>query len=164
MRAVFILTCVLIAIGFGALAALPWLHQPDAAAPVREAVADTAAPLPGLPQDPVPTDLAAITERPLFTAVRRPPPPEAPGVPVVDPDAALLFGAYEITGVVMLGDNAIAMLRTKDGRLIRVRAGDNLPTDEGDVTLTAITLNALTFGQGADTLTVPVKREGTTSE
>jgi len=164
MRLIFAAICLLIAAGFGAIAAMPWLHQPGNAGAIPKSDVEVQEPLPGLPIDAASTDFTAVTERPQFVAVRRPPPPEAPGVPLVDPDADLLFGEYKITGVVMLGDSAIVMLRMKDGHLIRVRTGDTLATDDGDAVLTAITLNALTFSQGADTPTVPVEREGTQSE
>jgi hypothetical protein len=164
MRALVTCSLLLVTAGFGGLAALPYLGrtaESDAIAP----------PTPGNESamilrlsEPQPTDFAPITERPLFTDVRRPPPPEAPGVPLANPDDDLLFGIYEITGVVLLGDSAIAMLRSKDGRLIRIRAGDIVETDEGEAELKSITLNALTFRRGADTVTAPVEREGARRE
>jgi len=160
IRFTLIALCAAVTVGFGALAALPWITRTPSAA-VSPVVADEqteSAPL-TFPMPPA-TDFTTFTDRPLFAAVRRPPPPEAPGLPLSDPDADLLFGAYEITGVVMLGDNAVAMLRSKDGQLIRIRAGDEIETTEGIAVLTKITLNTLTFQRGADTVAASVEREG----
>lgn len=160
IRIILIALCLAITAGFGMLATMPWINA-IAYVPQPAAVKTSS-------KEPVSlnftatrsTDFTAVTQRPLFAAVRRPPPPEAPGLPIEDPDADLLFGAYEITGVVMLGDSAIAMLRDKNGQLIRIRAGDEIVTDEGAAVLTKITLNTLTFERGSDTVAASVKREG----
>ncbi|MEM7544348.1 MAG: hypothetical protein AAF367_02335 [Pseudomonadota bacterium] len=164
IRGLVIVSCLALTAGFVAITALPWLQTPDERPGLSAADrAATAAPVLHL-RAPMPTDMTSITERPLFSAVRRPPPPEEPGTPLIDPNADLLFGEYEISGVVMLGDSAMAMLRDREGRLTRVRTGDQVETPDGIAVVTAITLNALTFRRGGDTVTATVQREGVTTE
>lgn len=156
MRLLALVSLIAAAAGFAALAVLPWLGRPGPApAPAPAPVAAAEAPAP--PGPPARSDLSPFTERPLFSAARRPPPPEAPGAPVEDPMADYLFNRYQIAGVVKLGDEAVAMLRDmRDGGLLRIRAGDRL--DEADVV--EITLETLTFRQGAATVVAPVEAEG----
>ena len=72
--------------------------------------------------------------------------------------ADMLFGRYEIAGVVKLGDKAVAMLRdARDGTLLRIRVGDRV----GDADVVDITLESLTFRNGGDTVVAPVKGTGT---
>jgi hypothetical protein len=72
--------------------------------------------------------------------------------------ANMLFGRYEIAGVVKLGDKAVAMLRdATDGTLLRIRVGDRV----GDADVVDITLESLTFRNGGDTVVAPVKGAGT---
>lgn len=164
MRTVAILICLLVAAGFAAIAALPWRDE-GAAKPAPQAALSASAPeAPTLPSAEEPTDLSAFAARPLFSAARRPPPPEAPGVPIADPGAGLLFGRYTVAGVVMLGDKALAMLRDRDGRLIRLKTGDLAPTDNGDAEIVEITLESLTFLHDGATVVAPVKREGAKTE
>ena len=88
----------------------------------------------------------------------RPPPPEGPGEPIEDPMADMLFGRYEIAGVVKLGDKTVAMLRdARDGALLRIRVGDRV----GDADVVDITLESLTFRNGGDTVVAPVTGTGT---
>ncbi len=155
----------LAALGFVSLAAAPWLGgeaaslMPAAAAPeapqrLEADLAERAAP-----------DLSPFLARPLFSAARRPPPPEAPGVPIEDPNAGLLFGRWEIAGVVSAGSGAVALLRDRDGRLVRLRVGDRIATAEGDeAEATSVTLDALTFRRRGATVAAPVRREGTKTE
>ena len=72
--------------------------------------------------------------------------------------ADMLFGRYEIAGVVKLGDKAVAMLRdARDGTLLRIRVGDRV----GDADVVDITLESLTFRNGGDTVVAPVTGTGT---
>lgn len=169
MRALAALLCLAAALGFGALAAAPWLFDPALTHVAQEpggppeAAGRPAAP--AAAADPATVDLAPLAARPLFSAARRPPPPEAPGAPLEDPNADLLFRRYEVAGVVMLGDAALAMLRdVKRDRLIRLRAGDEVETDGGPAEVTAITLDRLTFRRGGATVVAPVRREGAKTE
>lgn len=158
MRLIAPLLLLSVAAAFLWLAASPWLcgATKDASAALTPAPAAMA--LPPVPAPASPGDLTAFQERPLFSAARRPPPPEAPGDPVEDPMAAMLFGRYEIAGVVKLGDKAVAMLRdARDGALLRIRVGDRV----GDADVVEITLESLTFRQGGDTVVAPVMGTGT---
>ncbi|MDG1210962.1 MAG: hypothetical protein P8Q48_17710 [Paracoccaceae bacterium] len=149
---------MLTAAGFGWIAALPWLGV--SANVSQEGEVSTPAPM-ALPTVPAPAtagEIGAFQKRPLFSAARRPPPPEAPGEPIEDPMANMLFGRYEIAGVVKLGDKAVAMLRdATDGTLLRIRVGDRV----GDADVVDITLESLTFRNGGDTVVAPVKGVGT---
>ncbi|MEM7270648.1 MAG: hypothetical protein AAF401_15520 [Pseudomonadota bacterium] len=144
---------LLAAAGFGWLAAMPWLDQ-RASAPAALGAAPEAENHPTPPEAAAgPKPLDAFTARPLFSAARRPPPPKEAGQPVEAPNADLLFGAYEVAGVVKLGDRMMAMLRdTRDGRLLRLRPGDSLD----DAEVREITLDSLTFDQGGVTVIAPV--------
>ena len=143
---------------FGWIAALPWLADQKAASAAGERPPPAAMALPSVPDFAPPGDLAAFQERPLFSAARRPPPPEGPGEPIEDPMADMLFGRYEIAGVVKLGDKTVAMLRdARDGALLRIRVGDRV----GDADVVDITLESLTFRHGGDTVVAPVKSTGT---
>ena len=93
-----------------------------------------------------------------------PPPPEEAGEPIADPNAHLLFGRYEVAGVVMLGDRAMAMLRDEAGRLIRIRAGDRLPTRAGEADVLEITLTALTFMEAGEKVVRKVESGGSGGE
>lgn len=166
MRALASLFLLLVAVGFGALAALPFLARPESAprAPANAAVEEEAPRL-DLP-DLVLGDYAALAARPLFSAVRRPPPPEAPGVPVAAPETPdLLLGLYEIAGVIQLGDRTLAMLRDPDGRLIRIRAGERIKSAKGEAEVLEITLESLTFRDAGETVVARVQgAEGSGSE
>ena len=152
------LLLILTVAGFGWIAALPWLGV--SANVSQEGEVSTPAPM-ALPTVPAPVtagEISAFQKRPLFSAARRPPPPEAPGEPIEDPMANMLFGRYEIAGVVKLGDKAVAMLRdATDGTLLRIRVGDRV----GDADVVDITLESLTFRKGGDTVVAPVKGAGT---
>ena len=151
MRAVLALLLLAVSGGFGFLGyqAMTPVGAP-APPPAFGASAEEAASGP-LDFEPVrATDYSRLAERPLFSAARRPPPPEAPGTPLEDPNDHLLLGRYEVAGVVMLGDAAMAMLRDLDGRLIRVRAGDDVETRTGTAKVTEITLTALTFEEAGE--------------
>lgn len=158
MRLIACLFALAAMAGFGWLAAAPWLAQTPgrdaAAAPSPANQALVALDL----SEPDPTDFAPFLDRPLFSAARRPPPPEAPGVPVEDPNDDRLFGAYEIVGVVSLGGEAVAMVRSEDGALLRLRSGDVLPTRDGPADVREITLERLTFERAGDTVVAPVQR------
>lgn len=152
MRALAALVLLALTAGALALAALPWLAESPAAAPAPRQVAEPPA-LPAAPKPTEATEFAPLAERPLFSAARRPPPPEAPGEPIEDPMAQFLFSRYQIAGVVLMGEKTIAMLRDmRDGGLIRIRAGDRI--DEAEVV--DITLEALTFRQGDATVVAPI--------
>ena len=153
MRLLAPLLLLLAAVGFGWLAAQPWTDVRRALPPSLgadpESIEFPAAPEPARAALP----LSAFTERPLFSAARRPPPSEDPGLVVEATDSDLLFGAYEVAGVVKLGDRMMAMLRdTRDGRLIRLRPGDRL----GDAEVLEITLDSLTFKDGDGTVSALV--------
>lgn len=153
----FVILCA--AAVFAWIAASPWLIAPSPEAATDTAPAPTALALPTVPEAAAQGDLTPFQQRPLFSAARRPPPPEAPGEPVEDPMADMLFGRYEIAGVVKLGDKAVAMLRdARDGTLLRIRVGDQV----GDADVVDITLESLTFRSGGDTVVAPVK--GTETE
>lgn len=148
----FLFLCV--AAAFGWIAALPWLVDQGGDPAAAKTPAPAAMALPSVPETAPVGSLAPFQERPLFSAARRPPPPEAPGVPVEDPMADMLFGRYEIAGVVKLGDKTVAMLRdARDGALLRIRVGDRV----GDADVVDITLESLTFRKGGDTVVAPVK-------
>ncbi len=142
-----------VAAGFAWIAAMPWLAAPSRIAAINGGAVPVVAPLPSTPDATPAADLTPFQKRPLFSAARRPPPPEAPGEPVDDPMANMLFGRYEIAGVVKLGDKAVAMLRdARDGTLLRIRVGDRV----GDADVVEITLESLTFRNGGDTVVAPV--------
>ncbi|WP_340107458.1 hypothetical protein [Pikeienuella sp. HZG-20] len=158
-----------IAAGFSWIAARPWTQAPGAPPPPRPAAAPEApdAPPPAPAAPPQATDLSDFTRRPLFSAARRPPPPETPGIAVEAPAPDLLFGRYEIAGVVVLGESALALLRDSDGKLIRLRAGDRIPAGgpgAGEARITEISLDSLTFTHQGATVTAPVRREGAKTE
>ncbi len=153
MRLLAPLLLLATAAGFAWIAALPWLLGPARTVGTAGDPAPVVAPLPSTPDVVLATDLAPFQERPLFSAARRPPPPEAPGDLIEDPMADMLFGRFEISGVVKLGDKAIAMLRdARDGTLLRIRVGDQV----GDADVVEITLESLTFRNGGDTVIAPV--------
>ncbi|MEM8754979.1 MAG: hypothetical protein AAGF90_18600 [Pseudomonadota bacterium] len=169
MRAFVLAASAAASLAFLALAASPWLDGTPAAPPPRAATPAADPALVFAPPDERRTDFAALIERPLFSAVRRPPPPEAPGTPIVDPGAGLVLGLYEIAGVVMGAGGPVAMLRDEAGRMIRVRVGDRIEARRGEAEVSAITLDALTFRRGGDTVVAPVRgeegrAEGTTTE
>lgn len=142
---------------FGWIAALPWVSPQTVATDVSQTTTPAAMALPSVPEAATAGDLAPFRKRPIFSAARRPPPPEAPGEPVVDPMADMLFGRYEVAGVVKLGDKTVAMLRdARDGTLLRIRVGDRV----GDADVVDITLESLTFRSGGDTVVAPVKGTG----
>jgi general secretion pathway protein N len=72
--------------------------------------------------------LRDITQRPLFTPTRRPPPAPAPSEPepaFAPPPAPPSTPDHILLGIVRDGDRAIALLRGRsDGRTLRVEAGD----------------------------------------
>ncbi len=164
MRALFAFLLLAAAAGFVWLGAQPWLAAPLPVETARPAPAATEAPAGLALRDAPPTDLSRIAERPLFSAVRRPPPPEAPGAPIEAEDPNLLFGAYEIAGVVVLGDAAMAMLRDDAGRLLRLRAGDSLPTPRGESEVVKITLTSLTFRRAGEMGVANVRGQGSGAE
>lgn len=148
----FLFLCV--AAAFGWIAALPWLGDQGGGAKATKTPAPAAMALPSVPEREAAGDLSPFQTRPVFSAARRPPPPEAQGTPVEDPMADMLFGRYEVAGVVKLGDKTVAMLRdARDGALLRIRVGDRV----GDADVVDITLESLTFRQGGDTVVAPVK-------
>ncbi len=161
MRLIAPLALLMLAALFGWLAAAPLL-APVATTETLAAVTEPdAAPLPPLPTRPQPVSLTPFTDRPLFSAARRPPPPKEPGEPIEDPMANMLFGRYEIAGVVQLGDKAVAMLRDmRDGTLLRIREGDRV----GDADVVEITLESLTFSDGGATVVAPVAGTGAEDE
>lgn len=148
----FLFLCV--AAAFGWIAALPWLGDQGDDPATAQKPAPAAMALPSVPKTTPVGSLAPFQDRPLFSAARRPPPPEAPGQLVEDPMADMLFGRYEVAGVVKLGEKTVAMLRdARDGTLLRIRVGDRV----GDADVVDITLESLTFRQGGDTVVAPVK-------
>ena len=158
MRLIAPLLLLCAAAGFAWIAASPWLGGVSGTSGPGAISAPAAMAFPSVPERSPPGDLAPFLERPLFSAARRPPPPEAPGEPVEDPMADMLFGRYEIAGVVKLGDKAVAMLRdARDGTLLRIRVGDRV----GDADVVDITLESLTFRNGGDTVVAPVTVTGT---
>lgn len=160
MRAATILVLLIAAVGFAGLGLRPWLADPAPPPAPRPAPAAASAAAPLILPPPARTDFGPFTARPLFSAARRPPPPEAPGTPIADPGAGLVLGFYEITGVVMGAAGPVAMLRSEDGAMIRIRAGDDLPARGGGgaaaAKVVSITLDALTFRRGDDTVVAPV--------
>ncbi len=164
MKGVASLLLVLLGLGFAGLSALPWLGDRGSPPPPPGAGAAAAASAAFAPPQEEATDLSPFLSRPLFSAARRPPPPEAPGLPLADPNEGLLFGAYEIAGVVVLGESALAMLRDREGRLLRLRAGDSVETPEGAAELISVGLDGLTFRHRGATVVAPVRREGASTE
>ena len=94
-------------LGLLAVAAAPWFIDPLAyLAPQGTPVAaDGRAEPPVLPRFDAPSvdELAAIVERPLFTATRRPAPQAQRASAAVDnrPQSGLILGRYRLTGVVV---------------------------------------------------------------
>lgn len=165
MPAVSTALALLAAAGFALLALPPWLAPEPPPAPAAPPAATVEEPGAGLGDEPPPTDLSPFRNRPLFSVARRPPPPEAPGVKLEDPNAHLLFGRWEIAGVVEGRGGAVALLRDADGRLLRLRAGDRIPTAEGDeAEALSVALEALTFRRRGATVAAPVRREGAGDE
>jgi len=130
---------------------------PPAAAPPPDP-APPAARLRWSPPPAAALDAAALRARPPFSAARRPPPPQGAGRPLAAaPPPGLLFGRYEVAGVVKAGGAPVALLRdTRGGALIRLRVGDPL----GDAVLTAVSMGELTFRAGAATVTAQVETRG----
>lgn len=158
MRLIAPLLFLCVAMVFSWIAAQPWLSKQGGASEIGLAPMPAAMALPSVPKGVAAGDLSSFRDRPIFSAARRPPPPEAPGEPVEDPMADMLFGRYEIAGVVKLGDKTVAMLRdARDGTLLRIRVGDRV----GDADVVDITLESLTFRNGGDTVVAPVKGTGT---
>ena len=123
-------------------------NQDGQAAPtaMRESVSgETVNPPGGLDKE----SLRDMTERPLFTPTRRPPPDPAPreAQPAfVPPPAPPSTPDYMLLGIIRDGDRAIALLRGRsDGRNLRVEAGDMI----GGWEIAAV-----------DTVSVRLKREG----
>ncbi|MFE0758201.1 hypothetical protein ACFW16_29855 [Inquilinus sp. NPDC058860] len=91
------------------------------------------------------SELTATVERPLFNPSRRgpqPPPPEAEAPPP-PPPAAEPPPAVTVQGVILAGDQGVALLRRDDtGEILTARPGDDLSgwhvdrIDPGSVTLT----------------------------
>lgn len=154
MKLIAPLLFLCVAAAFGWIAALPWVSGQDGEARISVAPTPATMALPGVPEIFPAGNLSPFQNRPLFSAARRPPPPEAPGTPVEDPMADMLFGRYEVAGVVKLGEKTVAMLRdARDGTLLRIRVGDRV----GDADVVDITLESLTFRKGGDTVVAPVK-------
>jgi hypothetical protein len=73
--------------------------------------------------------LRDMTERPLFTPTRRPPPDPAPtqAEPAFAPPPAPSSPEFTLLGIIRNGDRATALLRSRsDGRNLRVEAGDTI--------------------------------------
>jgi hypothetical protein len=73
--------------------------------------------------------LRDMTERPLFTRTRRPPPGPAPiqAEPAFVPPTSPPSPDYMLLGIIRNGERATALLRSKsDGRNMRVQAGDTI--------------------------------------
>ena len=81
----FLLLCV--AGAFIWIAVSPWIGKTDDPTARATAPAPAAMALPALPDAQPARDLTPFLDRPLFSAARRPPPPEAPGEPIEDPMA-----------------------------------------------------------------------------
>jgi general secretion pathway protein N len=143
-----------------ALAARPWGPPPAAPAPTMEEAAPAPAPGFAAPADGAPPTLTAFLERPPFSAARRPPPPAlaaapAPSPPATDPD--LLFGQWEVVGVVATGADSVALLRdAAAGDLRRLKIGDRLGVAE----LIGIEMGALTFRAGDATVRAKIENGG----
>lgn len=160
MRAVLALALLVAAAGFAWLGLRPWTETAAPAPTTTPAAATETAAVRLALRDPAPVDLSRVATRPLFSAARRPPPPEAPGEPLAPEDPRLLFGVYEIAGVVTLGQSAMVMLRDEAGRLLRLRPGDRLPTPGGEAEVLEITLSTLTFSRAGEKVVADVEREG----
>ena len=96
-------------------APVPWLAglTPDAASSAE-----------GPPQLPAPrsmTAFAAVTERPLFVATRRPASAVRPAM-----DANLVLGKYRLTGVIVSPGLRSMILAAGDGRSISVAEGTTI--------------------------------------
>ena len=116
-----------------------------ASTPARRPGVETVNPLASLDK----ASLRDMTERPLFTPTRRPPPKPAPReaeAAYVPPPAPPSTPDYTLLGIIRDGDRAIALLRGRsDGRNLRVEAGDMI----GGWEIAAV-----------DTVSVRLKREG----
>jgi hypothetical protein len=148
------LTRLLVVLGPLAIG-VSYLLEPDdpAAVPavVRSGNAQAALPPATPAAEPPPlvapelSDLTETVERPLFNPSRRgpqPPPPEAEAPPPPPPTAEPP-PAVTVQGVILAGDQGVALLRRDDtGEIMTARPGDDLSgwhvdrIDPGSVTLT----------------------------
>lgn len=163
MRALSLALSLAAVVGFGWIALLPWMTESAQPPDLSRDLPTGAATPPSFAEDePRPTDLTSFTARPLFSAARRPPPPEAPGIAIEEPESDLLFGRYEVAGAIVLGERAIALLRDADGALLRLGVGEGVPTGksgDGRAVVKEITLDSLTFEHEGATVTAPVGKE-----
>lgn len=106
-----------------AAALAPWLVGTELLVPGAGPARGVAgAAIPDRPEAPPLESFAAVVERPLFTASRRPPPsgPE-PG------DDSLLLGRYRLSGVVVTPTRRIVLLReASSGRTLSVAQGERV--------------------------------------
>ena len=101
-------------------------HAASGEATERTSGRETANPLAGLDK----ASLRDMTERPLFTPARRPPPRPAPReaeAAHLPPPASPSTPDYTLLGIIRDGDRAIALLHSRsDGRNLRIQAGDTI--------------------------------------
>jgi hypothetical protein len=88
-------------------------------------------------------EYAETTSRPLFTPTRRPAPAQA----VAASGGAMVKGQFILTGVTIVGENRIALLREKSsGRVVRVEQGKEV----NGITVAQIEPERITLSQGGD--------------
>jgi hypothetical protein len=88
-------------------------------------------------------EYAETASRPLFTPTRRP----APAQTVVASAGAMVKGQFILTGVTIVGENRIALLREKSsGRVVRVEQGKEV----NGITVAQIEPEKVTLSQGGD--------------
>lgn len=108
-------------LALAAAAAAPWLLAPSAWLGPAPAPGGAAA-APALPATPAMQTFAALVERPLFTASRRPPP-----VAAAPAAGDLLLGRYRLSGVVVTPTRRIVLLREADsGKTLSVAQGERV--------------------------------------
>lgn len=119
-------------------AALPWFVSGPPPNPTDEAPIIAEAPTPPANEVPALAEMTETTSRPLFSASRRPPPPEtATAERQPAPKPSRLVG-YRLTGIVRSSSRRMILLtEEKSGRVVELHEGDEvdgwrLTSIEGD--------------------------------
>lgn len=100
-------------------------------------------------------DYQEITERPLFYATRRPPPPEAPEVAVQEEPEEEKPIALTLIGVMVVSDSKIALVQNDDtNKVIRLKPGEEIENWQ----LQTINANSIVLNKNDETKELPLLR------
>ena len=138
----------LLCVVFLGVALAPWLVDPMvtfATGPSAHAVTDRTEPAPPPAFELPPIDhFAAVVDRPIFTATRRPARGHSTDASAAADDG-LILGRYRMIGVVVAPDRRLILLKRPDGaRTIHVAEGEKID----DWTLARVTRNVIVLESG----------------